>query len=254
MKPRSTISALIVVAILLSAISAPQQAFAAPPDVRVLLIGSSLVRGVKSTLKKMYRQDGLKAQIKAFAPAKWTLHDHAGSGRTASLIAARPWDVVLMAQASLGATIFDLPDVTILDDLITAQGATSGLLMTWYDQEVPASNYDLLKGTPDGSTGYVPLAFALDIFVAPAGWGVRNVLVDIEQGNPIAQTLDLWKRRAHLGKAGRYLAGAIVYTTLTGNSPVGQWTPNSLDGSVTDYLQTLAADTVLTDPTEWNLP
>lgn len=254
MRPRRVTSAAAAATLLLFCTLGLQRDAAAASDVQILLIGSSLVRGIKPTLKKMYRQQGLRAGIKGAGRAKYTLADHAGSARTASIIASRSWDVVLMGQNSQTVTTFDLPDVETLENLITADGAASGLLMTWFDQDTPVSEYDLLKGTPDGTTGYVPLAFSLDIPIAPVGWGIRHVLLDIEAGDPIAQSLDMWKRRAHLGRAGRYLAGAIVYAALTGNSPVGQWTPNRLAGPTADYLQAVAADIVFSDPAEWNLP
>ena len=237
--------------LLLTHTAVPSRAHAGTTTkLNILLIGSSLVRGVKTGAKHLYRSIGVKARIKGSARARWTLADHASSSRTAKIINQRPWDVVLLANASIGIGAAYYDDATLLYDKIVPTGAAVGFMMTWFAEGTPLGAYDDLVGIAGGDIGYVPIALQLDVPIAPAGWGVRNVVEDNAQsGIP----LDLWQNSQHLNRAGRYLAAAIVFTTLTHMSPEGSWAPGGLTPNEIDYLQILARDTVLSDPGRWNI-
>jgi hypothetical protein len=208
------------------------------------------VRGVKASAKRLFKSIDVKAKIKGSGRARWSLVDHANSPRTDKIIHQRPWDIVLLANSSVGISTTDYDDAIALYEKIILTGASVGFLMTWLEEDKPFSSYDALKGTPGGMFGYVPIAVQLDVPIAPAGWGVRNAIKDsVESGVPF----DLWKKAQHLNRNGNYLAGAIVFTTLTQVSPVGLWAPGRFTPEETAYLQTLAADTVLSDLSEWNI-
>jgi len=235
----------VTAAALLCATFAPAPA-AAAADVKILLVGSSLVRGIKPTVKKLYKAQGLKAKIRGHGPPRWTLERHAGSARTANIIRNNRWDYVLLAQNNIGLINTDLPDVASLHAQIVANGSSAGLLMNWYEPDTDLAVYDWLKGYPGATHGYIPTALALDIPIAPAGWGLRTAVFE-------GVLTDLWRGRQHLNNLGRYLVGVTVYTTLTKQNPIGAWAPAKFSPDQTAYLQSLVNETVLGNPAQWNI-
>jgi hypothetical protein len=221
------------------------------PELRVLLIGSSQVRGVKGSLKKLYKSAGIKAKIKGHGPARADLDEHATSPRTAKIISRKPWDYVLIAQNSVGVVVSrDVEHAITLRDRAIAAGAQPLLLMTWLDVGAPLEDYELdLKGTPDGNYGYVPLGIGADLTIAPAGWGIYEALLDVAttgENGTTGQVVPLFRKQAHLSRDGKYLAGLIVYATLSQQSPVGLWAPGRLTTPVATYFQQLAHDVMWT--------
>ena len=224
---------------------------ARPPVVHaqsVMILGSSLVRGIKPNLKKLLKDVGVaKPRIVAIGAPGWDLASHARSDRTARKLNAEKWDFVVMAGASEGLETQEAIDGAVsMHAKVIAAGAQPVFLLTWLPAYFPLSEYDKLLGTIDGTTGYLPLAFDLDTPLAPAGWAVRQVRMD---NDPVG----LWARSTHLSKLGRYLVAAVVFATITGESTVGKAAPKSF-GNATPYLQSLADEIVFTDPEHWNIP
>jgi hypothetical protein len=213
---------------------------------RVLLVGNSLSRGIRQPLRRLLRDGGHRARIRAITPGGATLGDHVDSARTRRLITSRSWDYVVLQEQSSWMDQRRYPSARILDELIAGIGAETLFLMTWRDRGASLETYEWLRGTPDGLFGYVPIAFELDAAVAPVGWAIRNTVID---GLPY----DLWRDGHHLDRRGRYLAACVVFATILGQSPVTPARHPGLDAAEAYYFQTLAADTALTRSWEWNI-
>jgi hypothetical protein len=225
-------------------------------DLDVLLMGNSMVRGIKRPLGKMFAAQGLNVRIKAAAPGLQDLQFHSESRRSDKIIHTRDWDVVFLQQKSTGLAEAEggYNAVRVLFDKIQSTGAQTVLFMTWRERSIHPLNpsWDWLKGEPGDEIGYVPIAWELGIGVAPVGWAVREAR--IRMGD--APTIDLWKgnKGRHLSDLGHYLGACVVYATLTGESPRGLWFADRLGPEITDFLQTIALEVVFgADNGTWNL-
>lgn len=218
----------------------------APEPQSVLFIGNSFLRGINRHLSKFYRTSGSFVRVKQVGPNGWTLGRHAGSTRTQKRIDRLPWDVIVLQEQSDGIDEDRYPDARYLDERAQENGAATMFFMTWRDRGADLEDYESLLGVPDGNEGYLPIANELGASIAPVGWAIRAA---VEGGTPY----DLWRDGHHLNKGGRYLAACVFWAALTGQTPVGLTHPNSLDPLIANYLQELAAETVLGDLELWNL-
>lgn len=247
---RRTLCPLASAAIACSALVLTQPAPAhAQGQVSVMILGSSLVRGIKPNLKNLYKDAGIaKPRIKAIGAAGWDMAKHAQSGRTLRKLTKDPFDFVVMAGSSKKFNAHDYPGAIALHDRVVSTGAQPVFLMTWLPKLASLLLYDELLGERGGNTGYLPIAARLGVPMAPGGWAVRQVKLD---GDPVG----LWRKSTHLSPRGRYLVAAVIFATLTGTSPEGLVAPRSF-GDATEYLQSLAASIVLSDDEAWpwNLP
>lgn len=244
---RRTLSCLILAFLLIGADAVQtREAMASPPPGTILFIGNSFVRGVRRNVKKLFITAGYYSRIKGSAPNGWHLADHTLSTRTYRRISKTRWDIIIFQEHSDGLSEATYPDVRFLTSQAAANGSDSMLFMVWRDRGEPASAYDNLLGVPGGVIGHLPIALELDIPIAPVGWAIRNSIVN---GPPY----DFWQDGHHLNGRGRYLEGCIFFAALTGESPVGGWKPGNIGDAEALFLQQLAADTVLTDPAQWNL-
>ena len=96
--------------------------------------------------------------------------------------------------------------------------------------------------------GYQAIARELGAPVAPVGIAWRAVKTQ-------APSLELWMNDgSHPSTAGSYLAACVFYTVLFRQSPEGLSFPAALSMGQARMLQAVAAETVLSNPQEWNLP
>jgi hypothetical protein len=149
------------------------------------------------------------------------------------MVDAGKWDlVVLQEQSTLSGKEVD--GKVVLGELgpfhasvrdwvkrIRGAKATPILFMTWARRNEPA-----IAGTQQGlADAYDAIGRELGVTVAPVGlaWG---------ESRRRLQSLDLhmWDA-SHPSSAGSYLAGLILYSTLTGRSPLGA--PNVIQGRPT---------------------
>jgi hypothetical protein len=154
-----------------------------------------------------------------------SLQTHLDNGSTRKLVASEKWDYVILQETSLmggsednGGTIAKPPTAYIQAvrtwvPLIRAVGAKPVLLMTW-GRRLPR---------PDGAS-----AMQKDVAEAVNAMG-RELSVDVapvglafEEARSRLVTLELHTYDgAHPSAAGSYLAGLVVYATLTGRNPMG---------------------------------
>jgi len=251
----------------------------------ILLVGNSLVRGVKRPLVKIFKERGLDVKVKAAAPGIRDLQWHAASQRTKKIIDGKPnkpaWDIIFLQQKSIGLFDFPPPDDPTEDDGYQAvrdlyqiiqtnsPGTATALFMTWRERTINPTSalWDQLRDweflNPETNVlqtfGYVPIAQELGIPVAPAGWGIRAARMQLSSppAYDLPSTDDLWKgsKGRHLSTAGQYEAACVLYAVITGESPIGVWGPDRYDDpSFVTALQTVADQTVFSDPSAWNLP
>ncbi len=244
-----------VVLVSLLAVSAGPVPVAGAADSRViaepgavLLLGNSFTRGLRKHLRSLFEAAGVRVYVKTRAKSGWTLERHAGHPRIDKTLASRPWDVVVLQEQSDGIDEDRYPSARVLDAKISALGASTVFFMTWRTRGSPLVDYDALHGEIGGTEGYVPITFELDASLAPVGWSFRQAIV----ADP---AVDLWRRdEKHADDNGRYLAACTIYATITGESPVGiAWWPRKISDAGAAWLQQIAADTVLTDPSRWNI-
>jgi len=225
----------------------PAQAASRDGGELILLVGNSFVRGVSRPLQDLYRSVGKNVSVKTISRSRWTLDRHAHSRRSLRKLAAYPWDQVVLQEQSAGMFPARYPAARDLDTMIHEIGAQTTFYMTWRDRNDSIAMYDSLRGAPDDSYGYVPIAFELGAPVAPIGWAVRSL---VEDGKPV----DVWSYDGHhLNEYGHYLAACVLFATLTQTSPVGLEAPSRFTPAEALYLQELAEGTVLTNPGEWNI-
>jgi hypothetical protein len=232
-------------------------------DREILLIGSSLSRGVRRPLQSIFQAAGENVRVRSMAPALADLTYHANSGRTDEVLASQDWDVVFLQEngAGISESAGGYQAVRELHEKISSTGATTLLFMTWRERHVlpEGSLWTDLKGEPDpdGHVGYLPIAYELGVGVAPIGWAVRQAKMD-------EAPIDLWKGKKgrHLSIYGQYLAACVVYSALTGLSPRGVWASERLPANIADFLQIEAEKIVFTTNEDdeivfndtWNLP
>jgi len=252
-----------ILILLLGQLSFSPSPASAQEELDILLMGNSLVRGVKSPLEKMLRAAGYDVKIKAAAPGIRDLQYHADSPRSEKIITAKQWDFVFLQQKSIGLTETDggYDAVrTLVSKISNAdQDAVIMMLMTWRERDVPWQStlwnqlIEWQHPTTGDTWGYLPIAEELQIGVAPGGWAVREARRGF--GDVTEPPVDLWKggKGRHLSDVGGYLLACVLYTTITGNSPMDAYAPERIGSSMVEYLKGIAHDVVLTNPAAWNL-
>ena len=176
-------------------------------------------------------------------------------------VADNPMGPGYMWDESLVATEY-------LNSLVRDRGAETVFLMTWGyrngDSSIPDNLFD---GFPDYTTmqsalieGYEMYADGLStvdrtVFVAPAGRAFQRVFDDLvaSGADPLAQGSpfdDLYSGDGrHPALQGSYLAGCVLYATLTGRDPRRlSWAPEAIPDARRELLQAAAAAVTIEDP------
>ena len=159
---------------LLSASSAS----AAPETLRVLMVGNSRSKGIRRPLEDLAESRGISRKVSLLARNGATLEDLLAWPRTAKKLAGGPWDYVIVQEQSAGMFASRYSAARELDARIAATGSPSILMMTWRDRGDFLESYDTLRGVPDGTIGYVPIAYELGVSLAPVGWAFRAAVAD----------------------------------------------------------------------------
>ena len=200
--------------------------------------------------------DGLAAQTGMAAEGGWTLADHLNASETAGLLNSAKWDfVVLQEQSQVPALELDrtqimYPAARSLVQQVRAIGAQPIFFLAWAHHdgwpEEGMQTYGAMQAQIDA--GYLGIAQELNVPVAPVGAAWLAATQQYPQ-------LDLWQSdNSHPTMQGTYLAACVFYAVLFRQSPVGLSYTADLSAETARELQTLAADTVLNNPAQWNLP
>ncbi len=142
------------------------------------------------------------------------------------------------------------PPAGALVQKIRQTGAQPVFFLTWAHQDGwPENNlpdYESMQLQID--QGYMAIADQLFVPVAPVGYAWLTAWLQDPK-------LDLWQADgSHPTDQGTYLAACVFYAVLFRQSPENNSYQAHLPTTTARYLQRVAADTVLGNPSQWNLP
>ena len=234
------------------------QTQAAESCIRVLFIGNSYtyVNDLPAMFAELAHAGGHRVETGLAAEGGWTLADHVNSPVTIDAINSSKWDYVVLQEQSQIPSIEQTRTATMypaareLVSQVEGNGAIPVFFLTWAHRDGWPEN-----GLPDYQSmqyqidiGYLGIAQELGVPVAPVGyawllaWGQ----------NP---KLDLWQEDgSHPTEQGTYLAACVFYAVIFRQSPEGLTTLAGLPKETAQFLQQIAATTVLVNPAQWNLP
>jgi hypothetical protein len=223
----------------------------------VLFVGNSYTyyHDMPSIFADLMRAGGQEVVVGVVAAGGQTLSDHATSTRTLERIEANNWDYVIIQEQSVipskqGEREQQMyPSARTLDKAIRENGGNTVLFMTWGRRDGLTS-----EGFPDFasmqaqlSAGYLEIGNELGAIVAPVGIAWQNAVARSSQS-------ELWDSDgSHPSKNGSYLAACVFYATIREESPEGLSYLAGLSRETAQSLQAIAAETVLTNPQEWNI-
>jgi hypothetical protein len=189
------------------------------------------------------------------AQGGWTLSQHVSSADTQKKINERKWDYVVLQEQSVVPSVLNsrtsemYPAVRALNEKIQQTGAQPLLYMTWGRKNgFPDVGFaDFSSMQEQLILGYMGIANELGMGVAPVGAAWKTS----RERKP---ELELWQADgSHPSISGSYLAACVFYAVLYQKSPEGLKYPEQLPGDTAKFLQSLAAETILTDPKLWNI-
>ncbi len=225
---------------------------------RVLFIGNSYtsVNDLPDTFADLAWAGGHRVQTEALDEGGWTLQEHLAAPETETTLAAEHWNaVVLQEQSQIPSLAIDrtqmmYPAATKLVAEVRAHSAQPILYLTFAHQdgwpEEGLADYPTMQTAID--TGYLGIAGQLDVPVAPVGVAWEAV---VSQASHPA----MWQSDgSHPTVSGTYLAACVFYATIFRQSPVGLGDDDGLPAAQAHDLQSVAAATVLGDPTEGGRP
>jgi hypothetical protein len=199
---------------------------------------------------------GHPVQTGMVAPGGWTLAQHLTSSQTIDALQSSKWDfVVLQEQSQIPSVEPDrsaemYPAASALVQKIRQAGARPIFFLTWAHKDGwPESNLpDYESMQLQINQGYMTIANQLIVPVAPVGYAWLTAWLQDSR-------LDLWQADgSHPTVQGTYLAACVFYAVIFRQSPVNNSYNAHLPASTARYLQSVAASTVLGNPSQWNLP
>jgi hypothetical protein len=223
----------------------------------ILFIGNSYIfeNDLPSMFAALARAGDHPVAVDMIASGGWTLTQHAQAAETRDKIGAQPWNFVVLQEKSVipalatQRTTSMYPAVRQLTRAVRARGAQPVLLLTWgrRDGLADAGFGDFATMQAQLTAGYLAIADELDLLVAPAG-------VAWQAGLARDRNLLLWQGDgSHPSQVGSYLTACVLYAALFRESPVGLAAPAGFSAELAQRLQTLAGDTVLTNPARWHI-
>lgn len=224
----------------------------------ILFIGNSytFVNDLPHVFADLSRSGGHRVKTGMAAQGGWTLEDHLASSATLDQLKSIKWDYVILQEQSEIPAIDQFrrasmyPAARRLVSQIKGLGAIPMFFMTWaYRDGLPANGLlDYQSRQFEIDRGYLGIAQELNVPVAPVGYAWL-----IAHGQD--SQLDLWQADgSHPTDEGTYLAACVFYAAIFQQSPLGLKYLDRLPPNLAVELQTVAANIVLTDPTQWNLP
>ena len=177
----------------------------------------------------------------------WKLSDHLASSNTLDMIKQKKWDwVILQDQSEVPAVAnwraqYMVPAARILVSKIRENGSKPIFYLTWGHRgglpENGMPTYHDMQAQLD--LAYTAIGFELGVPVAPVG---RAWEKNLSQKDPILMWAD---DGSHPNLDGTYLAAAVFYASIFGQSPVGLGDTEDLPQVAVSRIQSIAADTVL---------
>jgi hypothetical protein len=226
--------------------------------VRILFVGNSytFVNDLPGMFADLARAGGKTVEVGMAAEGGWTLADHAGSSASLDKIKSAGWDFVVLQEQSQIPSIAQFrtgsmyPAARQLAGLAKQAGSAPLFFLTWAHRagwpENGLADYESMQNQI--GYGYLAIARELQAPVVPVG----SAWLVVRRQYP---ALDLWQADgSHPTRTGTYLAACVFYAAVFRLSPVGLAYPADLSAETARQLQTAAAEIVLKDPGQWNLP
>ena len=230
-------------------------------DIKVLFIGNSLtywndMPGMFRTLAQMAGKD---VYVRESTVGGSSIQFHASHPHTLDRIKLYDWDYVVLQESS-GKVAFPstqpeiIPYFLILKEHIWRYCPSARVIM--FMDWSPEDGVDLQSGGHLSYTEFQQLihdgtrflAYNLEFSIAPIGWGWKEVY----ENRPTINLIDA--DEIHPSRAGSYLQACMYFATFFQESPVGINYLGSVNSSTARYMQSIAADIVLSDPGHWFLP
>ena len=142
------------------------------------------------------------------------------------------------------------PAARALVQKIRQAGAQPVFFLTWAHRdgwpEYNLPDYESMQ--LQINQGYMTIANQLIAPVAPVGYAWLTAWLQDPQ-------LDLWQADgSHPNEQGTYLAACVFHAVIFRQSPENNTYHAHLPAATARYLQSVAASTVLSNPSQWNLP
>ncbi|MEY4385164.1 MAG: hypothetical protein RLY20_447 [Verrucomicrobiota bacterium] len=250
---------------------------ASETPMRVLFLGNSLIgisasysNDIPGILTALCQSLGTEISCSAIANSSWELQDHATNAPSTNAVISGSFDVVVLqeqsdnpSQPSVRTNRF-FPASRTLNTLITNHAAQTMFYQTWGylngDTSAHCNSYDIPAQykTCDGGygsftamniatrQGYALIANELGSTISPVGLAWARVRAE-RPGLNLYITDDSLADR-HPNSLGAYLAACVFYSALFGRSPEGSTCYSTNNPADAQYLQRIAAETVLNDP------
>jgi hypothetical protein len=229
-----------------------------PNCTKVLFIGNSFtfVNDLPGTFAALAKSGKHRVETDMAAPGGWALSDHVKAAETLDKIKSSKWNFIVLQEQSqrpADAQVRETkmyPPARTLVSLIRKNGAEPIFFLTWghkngWPENAIMTYRDMQQGL---NNGYLSIASELDARVSPVGvaWALTR------RDNP---QMNLWQADgSHPAVQGTYLAACVFYAVIFQESPEGLSFRDGLSLEDAQWLQKMAADTVLTDKAKWNLP
>ncbi len=239
-----------VVAALMLTLGTPQ-----PAPLRVLFVGNSLTyqNDLPRMLGGVAKSRGHDLQIDVHAIGGYRLSQHATDARLLAKLDRGGWDLVVLQEQSLLPALAEARLETevyaFARELCQRIRAASPQATIAFYQTMAKRNGEpqLFPDLPE-TRSYEGLQRRINAAYVAMAKRNRAVLVPVGQAFQAARAarppLALYADDIHPSFAGTYLAAAVFYAVLFGDSPVGLAHPPGVDDLTATRLQAIAAATV----------
>ena len=248
----------------------------------ILLVGNSYTsfNDLDLELETIIDTSGENSNVKSITGGGMKLSDHLEDsnqqGSELNLELSDGYDYVILQEQSQIPSFpttsefwLDGKDaVGELNERINAEGGETILLMTWGrkdgDINNPNRNPDFLTMQLHLQQGYEmylenSTKNEKPVFIAPAGLAFKNIYekvnetgIDPSQGENSFS--NLYSDGSHPSLDGTYLTSCVIYSSITGESPVGENFPSDISPVRALELQEAAADTVFNNTPDYLYP
>ena len=251
---------------------------AAAPTMRVLFLGNSLLgisanysNDIPAILASLAANLGDTFSYARIAESGWLLADHATNSASTNAINSGNYDLVVLQEKSETPSLpsdrnnIMFPACRTLNGMITNHAERTMFYQTWGqingDPNSNCNSYDIPAiyktcSYPSFASftsmniavrkAYAMIGNELSTAISPVGQAWLRVRSEQPALNLYILDDSLGDR--HPNAAGAYLAACVFYSAIFGRSPEGSTYYSTNNANDAQYLQRIAAETVLTDP------
>ena len=249
----------------------------------ILLVGNSYTSSNTLNLKleRILDDSGENSDVQSVTGGGMTLSDHEEDAdeqgsQLKTKLSERPDFVILQDQSQVPSFSTDTnfwidskDAVKELNERIISEGGQTILFMTWGRQNGDANNQlrnpDYLTMQLHLQQGYEMFlenstTLQKPVFLAPVGLAYKHLYhkvndtgIDPSQGENAFSTL-YSTDGSHPSLDGSYLSSCVLFSVITGDSPVGEYYPNEITSERALELQQAAASTVFNETLEYIYP